>query len=110
MSLNPDPESLGTRLRALRQNQRQTLQQVADAVGGLAPEHDDGWSAERPTTGGWWLWREAAYREPVALRLTEDGTEVAQPPDEEDCEGTPQYYWEQTLTDKAHMPGLWKRA
>lgn len=76
---------------------------------GLAPERDDGWSAKRPTTGGLWLWREAAYREPVALRLTEDGSEVA-PPDTDDCEGTPQYYWEQTLTDKAHMPGLWKRA
>ena len=76
---------------------------------GLDPERDDGWSAQRPTSGGLWLWREAAYREPVALRLTDGGTEVA-PPGEDDCEGTPQYYWEQTLTDKPHMPGLWKRA
>lgn len=76
---------------------------------GLAPERSDDWSAKRPASGGLWLWREAAYREPVALRLTDDGSEVA-PPDSHDCEGTPQYYWEQTRTDKAHMPGLWKRA
>lgn len=33
MSPNPESESLGTRVRTLRQNQRKTLQQVADAVG-----------------------------------------------------------------------------
>lgn len=76
---------------------------------GMVPERSDGWSAKRPDAGGLWLWCEAGYREPVALRLTDDGSEVAQP-DTDDCEGTPQYYWEQTLTDKAHMPGLWKRA
>lgn len=68
----------------------------------------DGWGRERPNSGGRWMWASGGLA-PVALRLTEDGSEVA-PPDDDDFDGTPQYYWEQTPTDQKHMPGLWKRA
>ena len=67
-----------------------------------------GWLAGRPDCGGTWLWKEGGRGEPVALKLTADGSEVDQPADD-DSEGTPQYYWEQTPTDARHMPGLWKR-
>lgn len=60
---------------------------------------------ERPNSAGPWLWREAGHKDAVELLLTEDGGEVAGVDDAE--EGTPQYYWERTPTDKRHMPGQW---
>ena len=60
---------------------------------------------ERPNSAGPWLWREAGHKDAVELLLTEDGGEVAGVDDAE--EGTPQYYWEGTPTDKRHMPGQW---
>lgn len=60
---------------------------------------------ERPNSAGPWLWHEAGRKDAVELLLTEDGGEVASVDDAE--EGTPQYYWERTPTDKRHMPGQW---
>lgn len=71
--------------------------------GMLEPIHERG--VERPNSAGPWLWREAGHKDAVELLLTEDGGEVAGVDDAE--EGTPQYYWERTPTDKLHMPGQW---
>ena len=75
---------------------------------GQAPERA-GWTQDRPNAGGRWMWASGGLA-PVALRLTDSGAEVAPPDDDDDFDGTPQYYWEQTPTDQKHMPGWWKRA
>lgn len=68
----------------------------------------NGWSHNQPTIGGRWLWREGDNCEEVQLTLSANGSSVAKSDDDEP-EGTPQFYWEQTETTQRMMPGLWKR-
>jgi hypothetical protein len=75
-------------------------------IGSMCPVCRKKW-ANIPTVGGYWLWDEGGHENPVRLLLTSDGGEVEYV--ETAKEGTPQYYWEGTSTDKDSMPGKWMR-
>jgi len=62
----------------------------------------------QPDSGGIWIWKESGTEREVELHLSPDGSEVAEA-DQDEPEGTPQYYWEQTSTSQESMPGIWRK-